>query len=207
MADDHPLVLSGLERLLALRSNLDIVASVSDGHSARERIRALEPDIALLDINMPGLTGLDVLAYVERHGLATRVILLTASAADAQLVEAVAGGAWGIVMKDCAADALLECIDEVAAGKRWLPQNTIGPATQRHNARQQSLGAMKQLLTGREQEIAQLVAEGLSNKKIARKVGISEGTVKIHLHNIYSKLEVSNRTNLATLVHRSADVD
>ena len=205
LADDHPIVLGGLEKLLALRPNYTIVGTATDGRTAWELIQQLEPDVALLDINMPELCGLEVLEHVEGHGLATRVILLTASAADSQLKRAVYQGAWGIMLKDFAADVLLECIDTVAGGTRWLPEDLLGPALEREEARQRSAGTISRLLTGREQEVAQLVAAGLSNKEIARRLSLSEGTVKIHLHNIYGKLEVSNRTNLATLVHRSFD--
>ena len=168
-------------------------------------IQELEPDIALLDINMPKLSGLDVLEALEECGLATKTVLLTAMATDSQVTKAVLHGAWGIMLKDSAADALLECLEAVSSGKRWLPHELIDPALRRDADRRESRGQLSETLTPREQEIAMFVAEGLSNKQIGKKIGISDGTVKIHLHNIYKKLDVTNRTGLATLVQRTQD--
>jgi DNA-binding NarL/FixJ family response regulator len=203
LADDHPVVLSGLKALLNLRSQTEIVAIANNGASALALIRSHEPDLAVLDINMPMMTGVDVLENIESDGLATRVILLTASASDAYIERAVRAGVWGLMLKDTAADELLECMDKVLGGERWLPPDLIGPALEREARRRIDKSALNALLTAREQELVHLVAEGLANKLIARRVNISEGTVKIHLHNVYQKLGVSNRTALATLVHKS----
>jgi DNA-binding NarL/FixJ family response regulator len=203
LADDHPIVLSGLEKLLATRSGFEIIAAVTDGQAARHAIRELEPDVAILDINMPKGTGIDVLEFVEQHGFATRVILLTASAGDTQIKRAVQEGVWGIMLKDVAAESLLECIDAVADGRRWLPPEFIEPVFAREEEREKSLEKLQSTLTARERQIAQLVAEGLSNKLISRKLGITEGTVKLHLNKAYSKLDVSNRTSLASFIHRT----
>jgi two-component system nitrate/nitrite response regulator NarL len=202
LADDHPVVLAGLERLLSVRSSFKVVATSQDGAAALKAIHELEPDIALLDINMPKLNGLDVLEAVEGSGLSTRTVFLTATATDAQLTKAVNHGAWGVMLKDSAADALLQCLEAVSSGERWLPHELIHPALQRDADRRESQVQLTEILTHREQEIAKLVAEGWSNKQIGKQVGISDGTVKIHLHNIYSKLCVMNRTALATLVQR-----
>jgi two-component system nitrate/nitrite response regulator NarL len=175
----------------------------SDGTTALETIRSVEPDMAILDINMPGLTGVDVLESLEEEGLGTRVILLTASASDAHIERAVRCGAWGIMLKDTAAEDLLTCIDMVISGERWLPADLVGPAIAREAQRRSEKDSLKHALTAREQQLVGLVAEGLANKQIARRINISEGTVKIHLHNIYQKLGVSNRTALTTLAHRS----
>ena len=203
IADDHPIVLSGLKALLGLRPGTEIVGSAGDGATALETILTAEPDLAILDINMPALSGVDVLERVEGEGLSTRVILLTASASDAHIERAVSYGAWGIMLKDSAADDLLVCIDKVIAGERWLPPDLIGPAIARETQRRSEKRNLEDALTAREQELVHLVAEGLSNKHIARRLNISEGTVKIHLHNIYQKLGVSNRTALTTLAHRN----
>jgi two-component system nitrate/nitrite response regulator NarL len=205
IADDHPIVLSGLRALLGSRPELEIVGTANDGTRALHLICSAEPDLALLDINMPGLTGVDILQKIEGEGLSTRVILLTASASDSHIERAVQCGAWGILLKDTAADDLLAAIDQVLVGERWLPQELVGPAIHREVQRRSQKQSLKILLTSRELELVQLVAEGLANKQIARRLSISEGTVKIHLHNIYQKLGVSNRTALATLAHKSAD--
>jgi DNA-binding NarL/FixJ family response regulator len=205
LADDHPIVLAGLERLLALAHRFDVVATSGDGITALQAIQELEPEIALLDINMPKLSGLQVLEALEECGLSTKTVLLTASATDSQVKKAIVHGAWGIMLKDSAADALLECLETVSAGERWLPQDFINPALQRDSDRRRSQVKLAEVLTQREHEIALLIADGLSNKQIGKQIGISDGTVKIHLHSVYKKLEVTNRTELATLVQRTVE--
>lgn len=203
LADDHPVVLAGVRSLLAaVAGEFEVVAVRSDGALALEAIRDTAPEIAVLDINMPRLTGLDVLQAVRESGLTTRVVLLTASVEDGQISRAVAGDAWGIVLKDAAGDELVECLRHVASGQRWLPPDVIGPALERDEERRASSDGVDKLLTARERQLAIMVAEGLSNKHISRATGIAEGTVKIHLHNIYQKLNVANRTALAAFAQR-----
>jgi DNA-binding NarL/FixJ family response regulator len=151
---------------------------------------------------MPGMTGLEVLEALEDEGLRTRVVLLTASATDSQIASAVGRGAWGIMLKESAGDDLLGCLRGVLAGERYLPPELVSPALAREAERQAATERVEDLLTAREREIATLVAEGLSNKQIARQVNISVGTVKIHLHNAYQKLGIPNRTALATWAAR-----
>src|SRR4051794_20990191 len=110
LADDHPLVLGGLRVLLQAEPGVEIVAAVPDGATALAMIRAHEPNIAVLDINMPQLTGLDVLEILEQDGLATRSVFLTGSATDEQIAAAVEGGAWGLLLKESALDTLMECL-------------------------------------------------------------------------------------------------
>jgi len=203
LADDHPVVLGGLQALLASEPGVEIVAAVPDGASALAMIRAHEPHVAVLDITMPKLTGLEVLENLEQDGLATRSVFLTGSASDEQIAAAVEGGAWGILLKEHALDTLVQCLRAVAAGQRWLPEELIAPAVRRAAERREKDVQLDRVLTAREREIAGLVAQALSNKHIARALAISEGTVKIHLNNIYGKLQIANRTSLATLV-RSA---
>jgi DNA-binding NarL/FixJ family response regulator len=200
VADDHPVVLSGLHALLGTAPEFQVVALCSTGREALEKIRTFEPELAVLDVRMPDLTGVEIVEILDKEGLGTRVVLLSASLTDAQITRAVNAGAWGIVLKDTAVEELLDCLSNVAAGRRWLPQDIVG-ALEREAARRGDQDEYGRSLTSREQEIAALVAEGLSNKEIARKAGISEGTVKLHLHNIYQKLGVSNRTALAMRAH------
>lgn len=202
VADDHPVVLSGLTMLLRQAPGCEIVAACADGASALQRIEELEPTIACLDIEMPRLTGLDVLKMVRKLGLQTRIVILTASADEAELADAAACGAWAVLHKDSAADALVECVAAVAVGRRWVSSHESNHLTMNRAARGSPSHRETTVLTMREQEITRLVAEGLSNKEIARTARISEGTVKIHLYNIYQKLGVSNRTSLASYAHQ-----
>ena len=202
IADDHPIVLSGLAATLGTKEAFDVVATCADGPEALAGLRSLEPDLGVLDIGMPGLTGIEVLSVSEGEGLRTRLVFLTASATDEQITQAVARGAWGIMIKDAAADMLVECLEQVANGQRWLPPELVSPALEREAERRNDINRIDSLLTAREREIAILVAEGLSNKQIAGQISITEGTVKIHLHNAYQKLGVVNRTSLGVLAQR-----
>jgi two-component system nitrate/nitrite response regulator NarL len=177
----------------------EVVATCPDGPTALQTILELRPDLVVLDVSMPGCTGVDVLTELGNRGLRTRVILLTASAGDHQIVEAVERGVYGLMLKDAAADTLLECMRSVSAGRRWLPSDLVEAALGREKAKRARTNQVETVLTAREREIVSLVAEGRSNKEIARHLGVSDGTVKIHLHNIYRKLEVSNRTSLSVL--------
>src|SRR4051795_8845342 len=205
LADDHPIVLGGLGALLLAERGVEIVAAALDGATALAMIRAHEPEIAVLDIYMPQLTGLEVLEALEADGLATRVVLLTGSASDEQIMHAVDRGAWGLLLKENALDTLMECLKTVAAGQRWLPEELVAPVVRRATERREKRGQLERVLTAREDEIAGLVAQGLSNKHIARALTISEGTVKIHLHNTYEKLGGLNRTSLAVLRQNAQD--
>src|SRR3954452_6424439 len=200
LADDHPLVLNGLRALLRSEPGVEVVAAAPDGAIALELIRAHEPHMAVLDINMPRLSGLDVLEALEQDGLATRVVLLTGSATDEQIATAVERGAWGLLLKESAPGTLIACLKAVAAGQRWLPEELVAPAIRRAAERRATDVWPERVLTAREYEIARLVAQGLSNKHIAHALAISEGTVKIHLHNTYEKLGSVNRTSLAVLM-------
>jgi two-component system nitrate/nitrite response regulator NarL len=155
--------------------------------------------VAVLDFFMPGLNGLDVLANMSAERRVTRAVFLTATATDKQLLAAVARGAKGIVLKETALDELVQCIRVVAAGREWLPPNLIDAAAEREVARHSVSQHLCQSLTSRERQIVLLVAEGLSNKEMCRRLGLSEGTVKIHLHNVYGKVGVNNRTALAAM--------
>ena len=127
LADDHPLVLIGLQAVLQAEPGVETAGAAPDGATALAMIRAHEPDIAVLDINMPQLTGLEVLEALEQDGLATRVVLLTGTASDEQIATAVERGAWGLLLKEHALDTLMECLTAVASGRRWLPQRSGAP--------------------------------------------------------------------------------
>ena len=206
LADDHPIFLGGLTSLIRSDPAYALVATCSDGSAALQALRDLQPELAVLDIGMPGLTGLEILEILRREALPTRVVFLTASANDEDIAHAVALGVWGLLLKRAAADQLLGSLAAVASGCRWLPPDVVDGAVAREAARRQESERLAGALTPRERELVVLATEGLSNKEIARRIGVTEATVKIHLHNIYQKLGVSNRTALAALasVHLDA---
>lgn len=199
VADDHPLVLRGIADLLSEAAGFEVVASGSDGHEALEAIRRHRPDLAIVDVRMPEVTGLDVLAAVREEGLPTPIVLLTATITDTELLDAVTMGLNGIVTKNALPDELVRCVREVAAGRRWLPSALLQAAASRERERREQGVRLFAALTQREHEVAVHVAEGLPNRRIAERLNVSEGTVKIHLHNIYQKLGVTNRTSLAAM--------
>lgn len=196
LADDHPIVLMGLAGLLAGDAAITVVATCRNGKEALDAVRRQDPDIAVLDVRMPAMTGTEVLAAIKSGRHRARVILLTASASEVEILSAIAGGASAVVRKDMASDDLLRCLHIVAGGGRWFPRDTDGRGAE---LSEPAVTPGLSALTPREREVALLVAAGASNKGIAGRIGLTEGTVKLHLHNIYRKLGISNRTELATL--------
>ncbi len=200
IADDHPIFLEGLQALFKCTDEYELIGTATDGIAALDIIRRLAPDIAILDLSMPGLTGLQILEAVASERLRTKIVFLTASLTDEAIVAATKRRTWGIVLKSAAARTLFQCLRSVVCGDRWHSPEVVKLVSQElpqghHNADK------FELLTSREKEVAVLVAEGMSNKQIAHHINVSEGTVKIHLYNAYQKLEVSNRTSLAALTH------
>jgi len=205
LADDHPVLLKGLSDIVGAETDFDVVGSANEGESALALIRALQPQLAVLDLAMPGLGGLDILKAIAHDAASPRVVILTALINDRQLLEAVASGVWGVLLKESAPEALVNCLREVAVGRRQLPVEMLEKALSRHagaGARQQMLN---QVLTARERDIAMLVSEGRRNVEIAAELGLSPGTVRINLHNMYTKLNIQNRTALAALVFSASE--
>ncbi|WP_205927068.1 response regulator [Rhizobium sp. P32RR-XVIII] len=196
LADDHPLLLGGLQQILLSAPDFKVVGTAANGADALALIRDLKPNIALLDVSMPRTSGLEVLRALKEERLRLKVVFLTATMSGAQIADAISIGAWGILLKEYAPEALLDCLRHVASGKKWLPAELIAKATETPDVADLR---KFELLTAREREIAALICGGLSNRTIAQKLGASEGTIGIHLHNVYRKVEISNRTTLAAL--------
>jgi two-component system, NarL family, nitrate/nitrite response regulator NarL len=196
LADDHPILLEGLQQLLALERDFAVLARCRDGEEALAAVRRHRPDILALDLHMPVKDGLAVLRELRAEPLPTRVVVLTASLGTDDVLEAVRLGAQGVVLKDTAPHLLVLCIRKVAAGGHWLERSSIAEALDRLLRREEAIEQAAELLTPRELELVRLVARGLHNKEIARELAIAEGTVKIHLHNIYEKTGVDNRIAL-----------
>lgn len=196
LADDHPIVLDGLEQLFRLEPDIAVVARCRNADEALRALRAEFPDVLVLDLLMPGGGGLDLLRAMSEKDRHTRIILLTAVIDDDQLLEAIRLGAQGVVLKDMAPQLLVEAIREVHAGGQWLEQGLGGRALRRLLSREKRASEAARLLSSREREIVRLVAAGLRNRAIADRLSISEGTVKVHMHNIYEKLDVNGRVEL-----------
>ena len=196
LADDHPLVLAGMENMFRRERDCRVLASCADGIEALRAIRHHKPSVAVLDLRMPRMDGLGVLRELQNEASATRSVLLAGVLDDQQLVEAVRLGVQGVILKEMAAARLVECVREVYAGRPWLEKRSVTEALDNCMQRQAGMHAIEKVLTPRELEISHGVADGLRNKEIAAKLGIAEGTVKIHLHAIYDKLNVEGRLSL-----------
>jgi len=202
IADDHPIFRDGLRRLLEAESGLKVVGEARDGAEAVKLARQLKPDIMLLDLAMPKHPGLEALRELGTGGQnSVRVILLTAAAEKNQIVEALQLGARGVVLKDSATQLLLKAIQTVMAGEYWVGRESVSNLVQYLRTLVQSSGEearqRKFGLTPRELEIVSAVVAGYANKEIAEYFKISEDTVKHHLSNIFDKLGVSTRLELA----------
>ena len=196
LADDHPIVLDGLEALFQQQEDFRVVERCLNGTATLEAVRKFRPDILILDIRMPGMDGLAVLRKLTEDKLPTRVVLLTAVIDEDQALEAFRLGVGGIILKEAAPQTLVQCIRQVHAGDRWLDQRSLTRALEKLMRREAGTSELTSTLTPREMEILGMVVRGLRNKEIAEKLFITEGTVKIHLHNIYEKLQVSSRVEL-----------
>jgi two-component system, NarL family, nitrate/nitrite response regulator NarL len=199
LADDHPLVLGALRQLVQSVSGLRVLTACGDGQTALEELRRLHPDLAVVDVSMPGLTGLELLSCAQREGLGARVALITAAMSDADLVAASDGGAAAIMFKDWAPEDIAACVRRVLDGAYCLPSPLIDAARAREAERRSRSPELGMCLTAREHQVVADVAAGLSNKEIARDLALTEGTVKVHLHHIYEKTGVRNRVELARL--------
>lgn len=207
IADDHPIVRDGLKKLLLLEDDFEIVGEAGDGREVLEKVQALDPDVLLLDLRMPNLDGLSALQALQQTNKRTRVIVLTASEDKNEFVQAMKLGCSGIVLKQTAPDLIVKSIRKVNSGEIWLDSHTTAAVMRQFSTGQegssggQSSGGGKSRerspLSAREREIVALVAQGYKNKEMAEKMFISEQTVKNHLHNIFDKLGVSDRLELA----------
>ena len=202
IADDHPIFRDGLRRLLESESDMKVVGEACDGREAVKLATEIKPDILLLDLAMPHHTGLDALRDLNTSSAgAVRIILLTAAVEKKQMVEALQLGARGVVLKDSATQLLLKSIHAVMAGEYWVGRDSVSNLVQYlRNLMQSTNEETKQKkfgLTPRELEIVSAVVAGYANREIAEYFKISEDTVKHHLSNIFDKLGVSTRLELA----------
>jgi len=196
--DDHPIFRDGLRRLLEAESGLEVVAEGGSGADALRLVEAFAPDVLLLDLALPDMSGLDVLRKLNHHVKHVRVVLLTASADKQQMTDALLLGARGLVLKESATPLLYKCIRSVMAGEYWLGRgrmpDVIDALRELGNRRTPTPA---ETLTRRELLVISAIVDGSTNRQIAEQLGLSEQTVKNHLSVVYDKLGVSNRLELA----------
>jgi DNA-binding NarL/FixJ family response regulator len=204
IADDHPIVLEGLRRLFESREGFEVVAACSDGEAALAAVRHYQPTVALLDIRMPGLDGVAIARELAASGAPTRVVLLTAGISEEETVEMMRIGIGGIVLKNTAPETLIDCVRRVAAGERWIDAASSRRALERVLRREAGMAEASRILTARELEIVLKAVGGKRNREIAEELCIAEGTVKVHLHAIYEKLQISGRMELVQYARERA---
>lgn len=196
IADRHPVVLQGLSNVLGAAADFNVVASCSDGTSCIEAIRNLAPDIAIVDPAMPELAAARILSTVNSENCSTHLVFFAASE-DCELVLTATPVTCSIILKDMDPETLVRSLRHIANGHNVLPSTPSESIVSQERGANSENGLTT--LTERERQIMRLVSEGLSNKEIGRRLSIADGTIKVHLHNIFQKLEISNRTVLAAL--------
>jgi DNA-binding NarL/FixJ family response regulator len=191
--DDHPLVREGLAALIDDQADMRVVGQGSTGHDAIQRFREHQPDIVLMDVRLPDMSGIDAMIMIRSEFPEARIIMVTSSEGDVEMQRALAGGARGYMLKSMPPSELLEAIRTVHVGKKAIPSE-IAARLANHMS--------DEALTAREIEILQEVAEGNRNRDIAEKLFISEGTVKVHIQHIMEKLGANDRTQAITIAVR-----
>jgi DNA-binding NarL/FixJ family response regulator len=197
LGDEHPIVLDGLEHLFRLEKNFEILARCTTGEDTLRAVRKHRPDILVFDIHIHLENGLAVLKEITKSKLPTRCVIFTAALNDDEMLEAIRLGVSGIVLKDMPPKLLIQCIKKVHAGQKWFERDSLASAAQKVVQRENAFRYAYEVLSSREIDVIHLVAGGLTNKRIGKKLYISEGTVKTHLHKIYDKLHVDSRLALA----------
>jgi DNA-binding NarL/FixJ family response regulator len=201
LVDDHQIVLHGLQQLFSRQPDFEVLQCCSDGASAIAAVLQRRPDVLVLDLRMPDPSGLDVLRTLAAKQAACRSVVLTAAVRDEEVMEAVKLGAMGLVLKESQPEVLIDCVRKVARGEQWIERETVTRAFRSYVAQSSARGAPN-ALTPREIEIVRMVSQGLRNKAIGERLSISEGTVKVHLHNIYEKLGVDGRLELVLIAQQ-----
>jgi two-component system, NarL family, nitrate/nitrite response regulator NarL len=201
IADDHPILREGLRRLLEDDGGFQVVGQAQDGLEAVRLAREVKPDVLLLDLAMPRASGLDALRELSASADGPKVLLLTVAIDDAQVLEALELGARGVVLKEAATELLFKAIRSVVAGRYWVGRDIVTDIVRHLRERAAAVARRRpspaERLTTREREIVASVAAGESNRQIAARLGLAEDTIKHHITNIFDKLGVSNRAEMA----------
>ncbi|MDE1154711.1 MAG: response regulator transcription factor [Acidobacteriaceae bacterium] len=193
IVDDHPMVSQGLARIIEQKEGMSVVAEAHDGVSGIEAFRQHRPDVTLMDLMLPDMSGTEAVQAILREFPSARVLILSSSEGDADIYRALERGAWGYLLKGTSGKELVESISRAHGGER-----SLHPSLAMKVAGYVSVGG----LSVREVEVLTLVAEGLSNKRIADRLSIAENTVKMHLKNILGKLNAADRTQAVTIALR-----
>ena len=190
VADDHPIFRAGVVSMLAAESDMLVIAQAQDGREVVEAYRMHQPDVVILDLNMPGLDGISAISQLRLDWPGAKIVVLTNSGGDAVAVRAIRAGAQAYLVKTTIRAELLVAIRAVAAGDRYLPES-LAVDIAFHTADKE--------LTAREVEVLSHVATFGSNKRVASEMGLSDGTVKVHMKSVLSKLGAADRTQAVSI--------
>jgi DNA-binding NarL/FixJ family response regulator len=197
LVDAQPIVLEGLKSVFRREKNFRIRAQCTTSKETLRALRKHRPDILVLDVHIPSKNGFDVLRYMARTKLTTRSVVFTASLNDHQTLELIRLGASAVVLKYVQPKVLVQCIRKVQAGEKWFEHGSSVNALRKLRRWQMAARQAYENLTHRQMQIVRLVANGLRNKEISKRLSITEGTVEVHLHHIYRKLNLPNRLAVA----------
>lgn len=203
VVDDHPVVRLGLTSLFSLVDDFELVASCDTGEGGVATILDEKPDVAIVDLQMRPVDGVEVLKRVRAAGDTTPVMILAGSMTDEEVVEVMRAGAKGVVLKELTPELLIAAVRKVAAGGTWLEKGAVGRTLERILQHEERRQLARETLTNREIEIVKMVAAGHANREIGARLCITEGTVKSHLHTIYDKLDVRGRVQLSSYVREA----
>lgn len=198
VVDDHPVLRDGVAAILENQTDMVLVGEARDGSEAIERFRSLHPDVTLMDLQMPGMNGVDAITAIRADYATARIIVLTTYAGDVQAVRALKAGATGYLLKSSLRTELIDAIRDVHRGQRHVHRDV---------AEEIALHVIDEPLSEREVAILRLVSIGKANKQVAAELGVSEETVKGHLKSIFSKLNVADRTHAVTVAARRGIIE
>lgn len=206
LADPYPVVLEGLKHSFIAQEDFKVVACVHNGEEALQAVQQFEPDIVVLELQLPGMNGFALIREMKRQRLTTQPVVFAAPQSEGRLeaiLEVVRFGVRGVVTKDMDLQWLIRCIREVHAGGKWLEKEVAVEAVKNLLKREEAHREVNLTLTPREIEIARMVSNGLPNKTIAGRLEIAEGTAKLHLHHVYQKLQLRGRVALTHYMQKA----
>jgi DNA-binding NarL/FixJ family response regulator len=198
IVDDHPMIREGIAALLQRQPDMAVIGEAADGAEAIATFRELRPDVVLMDVQMPGLSGIEAIERIRAIDGDARIIVLTTYSGDAQAVRAIRAGAGGYLLKNCIRKDLLDAVRAVHAGRRVVSPDI---------AHDLAVHALDEALTEREIAVLRLVADGHPNKQIAWRLNLSTDTIKAHLKTIFAKLNVDDRTHAVTVASRRGFIE
>ncbi|WNJ95587.1 two-component system response regulator NarL [Vibrio ruber] len=202
LVDDHPMLRQGLKQLLQLNPQIEVVKECNNGQQAVKLALDDEPDVILLDINMPDIDGIQTLKLLRDNDITSRIIIFTVSNYEEDLVRAIQAGADGYLLKDMEAEDLLHAIEQVCLGELVVSPKLANLLAKQLRSSPHQAQREIDTLTTRERDVLKLLAQSLPNKLIARKLNIAETTVKVHVKHILKKLQLRSRVEAAVWVHQ-----